>query len=168
MTPDLSIGKVKDAHKAGVISIKMSIVDRAAGIVDFKKFESWSKEPPKRMGVKKVRAYIFQCRDLPAADSDGQSDPFIKIWDTTDDEKRTKTIEDNNNPLFFECLELTVEADKIKHMSPFILDVYDSDRLSSDFIARSVVPISEAAISENDTIAKPKWHKCQLKPTDPA
>jgi Ca2+-dependent lipid-binding protein len=62
------------------------------------------------MGVKKVRAYIFQCRDIPAADSDGQSDPFIKLWDTTAEEKRTRVIEDNNNPLFYETLELTMET----------------------------------------------------------
>jgi hypothetical protein len=30
-----------------------------------------------RLPVYKVRAYIFQCRDLPAADSDGTSDPAV-------------------------------------------------------------------------------------------
>ena len=45
-----------------------------------------------------------------AADADGQSDPFIKIWDTTEFEKKTKVIEDNNNPLFYETLEMTIEA----------------------------------------------------------
>ncbi len=48
---------------------------------------------------------------MPAADSDGQSDPFIKIWDMTTDEKKTKVIEDNNNPLFFETLELIIDAE---------------------------------------------------------
>ena len=70
----------------------------------------------KRLPVHKVRAYIFQCRDLPAADSDGTSDPSLILHgDGTinPDENvrnRTQTIEDNLNPLFYEALEITVEA----------------------------------------------------------
>ena len=35
------------------------------------------KQLPKRAKSQKVRAYIYQCKDLPAADDDGLSDPFI-------------------------------------------------------------------------------------------
>ncbi len=35
------------------------------------------KSLPKRAKSQKVRAYIYQCKDLPAADDDGLSDPFI-------------------------------------------------------------------------------------------
>lgn len=59
MNPDLSVGKVKDHHKAGVISFKLSIHDKRQGAVNFKDFKGWAKEPSKRMGVRKVRAYIF-------------------------------------------------------------------------------------------------------------
>jgi Ca2+-dependent lipid-binding protein len=62
---------------------------------------------------------------LPAADTDGQSDPYIRIWDTEKDVKKTQTIEDNLNPLFYETLELAYEVNKIDEMPPFILDVYD-------------------------------------------
>ena len=37
----------------------------------------------------KIRAYVYQCKDLPAADSDGTSDPYIKIWDMSETEKQT-------------------------------------------------------------------------------
>lgn len=30
----------------------------------------------------KIRAYIYLCLDLPAADAEGTSDPFLVIWDT--------------------------------------------------------------------------------------
>lgn len=35
----------------------------------------------KRAVPVKIIAYIYQCRDLPAADDDGCSDPYVKIWD---------------------------------------------------------------------------------------
>ena len=83
MKCDLAIGKVSLAHKAGLISLKMAIHDRSLnGPIDFEKSVSaWKKPPPKRLSVFKIRVYLFQCRDLPAADDDGQSDPYIVLWD---------------------------------------------------------------------------------------
>ena len=167
MNPDLSFGKVKESYKSGIISVKISIHDKSkSGAIQFKDHKAWSKDPPKRMGVKKVRAYIFQCRDIPAADSDGQSDPFIKLWDTTAVEKKTRTIDDNNNPLFYETLELIIETgNDVEQMAPFIFDVYDYDTLGNDFICRAVVPFKDAVVAiESDKILKPKWHQCKLKP----
>jgi hypothetical protein len=185
MIPDLALGKVKEHHKAGVISIKLSIHDKTKdGEIDFKRHKSWATETKKnRIGVKIVRANVFQCRDLPAADDNGQSDPFIKIWDCTNKEKKTKVIDDNNNPLFYEYLDLTMEGDNIDEMPPFILDIYDKDLLSDDFIARSLIKISDmvynqerkayekvyiAAFNEDQNIMRPKWHPCKMTPTSPA
>jgi len=55
-------------------------------------------------------------------------------------------------------------------MPPFIVDVFDWDMgpLEDDYIARSIIPVTEAAISKDDTIPKPKWHPCHLKPGTPA
>jgi hypothetical protein len=39
--------------------------------------------------------------------------------------------------------------------------------LGNDFIARCFIPIEDAAFSEDETIPKPKWHKCKLKPDSP-
>jgi len=36
----------------------------------------------KRPGNKRVRAFVYQCRDIPAADSDGTSDPFLEFIDS--------------------------------------------------------------------------------------
>ncbi len=46
-------------------------------------------------------------------------------------------------------------------MPPFVCDVYDKDALSSDFIARTIIPWKEAAISDtsdNPIPIEPKWH----------
>ena len=72
LEPDLSIGKVKEHYQAGIISFKLSIHDKTVnGSLDFNTFRTWKKPIPKRPAIKKVRAFVYQCRDLPAADSDG-------------------------------------------------------------------------------------------------
>ena len=48
----------------------------------------------------KIRAYIFQCRDIPAADEDGSSDPFITAWNMPGEKVQTRVIEDTLNPIF--------------------------------------------------------------------
>lgn len=49
LTPDLSVGKVKEFHKAGLISLKLSIHNKTRdGPIDFAKFDAWKKPPPKR------------------------------------------------------------------------------------------------------------------------
>ena len=59
LLPDLSIGKVTEPHKAGIISFKLSIHDTSEGPIKFEHFDAWKKPPQKRLPVKKVRAFIF-------------------------------------------------------------------------------------------------------------
>jgi hypothetical protein len=177
LLPDLAIGKVKESHKAGIISIKMSIQDTTdKPAYDFAVHPAWdAKNKKKRLDVKIVHAYIFQCRDLPSADADGQSDPFIQVWDTTKTVQKTKVIMDNNNPLFYQPLKLTMEVDKLKEMSPIIIDVYDHDTFSNDFICRSVVNFKDAIftdekyieLNKGNFIPEPKWHPCKMTPNSP-
>jgi hypothetical protein len=111
MCPDRCVNKVKESHKAGIISFKISVhnvTDR--GPIDYKNFDSWRKKVPKRSLPIKIRAYIYQCKDLPAADATGTSDPYIEVWDTSEKTKETDVCEDNNNPLFYEVLELDYEV----------------------------------------------------------
>lgn len=91
------------------------------------------------------------------------------IWDATKERVRTRTIEDNLNPMFFEAKEILIESMSIADMPPFILDVYDWDPGldGDDFIARCLIDIDEAALSEDDTIPRPTWHPCKLKPNSP-
>lgn len=82
-----------------MISFKLSI--SASKNIDFKQYKAWKKLPSKRANPVLIRAYIYQCRDLPAADDDGGSDPFVKLWDLSGKDKKTRVIYDNVNPLFF-------------------------------------------------------------------
>ena len=109
---------------------------------------------PRRPGNLKVRAYIFQCRDLPAADSDGTSDPFLQITDS-DVPQKTATINDNLNPIFYEALDLIYEANNINELPPIIIDCFDEDEAligkgGSDYLARCLIMVDEATYSESE------------------
>jgi len=101
MNPDLAIGEVKEPYRAGIIGVKMSIHDVTSnGAINWKDHPSWAGKIVRRPPIMKVRVYIWQCRDLPAADENGSSDPFIKIADSEKDHE-TEVIWDNLNPLFY-------------------------------------------------------------------
>ena len=120
-----------------------------------------------------MRAYIFQCRDLPYADDDSQSDPFVVMWSHLtkgiDLKIKTNVIEDNNNPIFYEYLHVPVvetyggETD----LPPFIFDIYDKDAITDDYIGRSVIYVDEAAKGDTIDIPDPKWHPVRVRPGGP-
>lgn len=78
MNPDLAIGEVKEHYRSGIVGLMMSIHDESKnGPIDFNEYLPWSKPLPKRPKLFKVRVFIWQARDLPAADDSGSSDPFV-------------------------------------------------------------------------------------------
>ena len=110
--PDKCVKKVTEPDQIGQFSFRLSIHDVTRdGPINFKDHKMWKQKVPKRAQPVKIRAYIYQCRDLPAADSAGTSDPFIRVWDTNPKPKKTSVVEDNNNPLFYETIELDYEVD---------------------------------------------------------
>jgi Ca2+-dependent lipid-binding protein len=100
---------------------------------------------------------------LPAADSEGSSDPYIQVWSTDKKKAVTPVVEDNCNPIFFSTLEIYYDFTTPAEAPPIILNVWDKDEdlfdSTDDFIGRSVIFLKDAALSEDDTIPQPKWHK---------
>jgi hypothetical protein len=78
---------------------------------------------------------------------------------------------DNNNPIFFETLELpVVEAESENDLPPFVIDIFDKDAISinDDFIGRSVIFINpRTEYSRDGTIPDPKWYPVRVKQGSP-
>ena len=137
---------------------------------------------PKRPKACRLRCAIYQCEGLPPADSDGRSDPYVEAW-TPDAEyiKKNKgkvvtaTVQDTNNPIFYQVLEIPMElgqasssssgsqASAFERARPIILNIWDTDEdlldSTDDFIGRAVIFLDKLKeISFDDTIPYPAWY----------
>ena len=180
MKNDRSVGKVENEYEAGMIQFKMSINDGTKNPgVDYKKFEAWAKPPPRRLESKKIRCFIFQCRDIPSADSDGGSDAFISLWNPDNkSELKTRVIEDSLNPIYFETLEMLYDMSDIDNCAPIVMNIWDKDDNlimsdSYDFLGRATVFLTDAstnlksdsidnAKANGNMVPKPEWHDIRM------
>lgn len=91
MTAEPIEDKVKSPELAGVVGFRLSIVKADSGI-DLKSQPNWKKALRRRPDSKKIRCYLFQCKDLPAADEDGASDPLVVVFNTVDEDSNTERM----------------------------------------------------------------------------
>ena len=146
-----------------MVSIKLGIKKKGFDPYNFKSEKAWSSGPPRRMGAWKIRVFLFQCKEIPAADEDGTSDPFVKIWSCEKEKQQTKVVDDNLNPIFFETKDITYDFDEKENAPPIILEVFDSDAGlisdSADFLGRAVINLTDTSYTEEtNVIPRPKWH----------
>ena len=102
---------------------------------------------------------------MPAADSDGRSDPFIKVWNPDEKKIWTRVIEDNVNPIFFEALEVYYDYDNLDDAPPVVLDIWDEDPGmldSADYMGRCVVYLDNARVCADNSIPTPQWHDVKI------
>lgn len=76
---------------------------------------------------------------------------------------QTKVIDDNLNPIFMVCKDISYDFNKKEEAPPIILEVYDSDEGlisdTADFLGRAVINLADAHTTEDpDLIPRPKWH----------
>ena len=146
------------------------------GPVEYKQYEAWKKPPPRRLNVKKIRCFIFQCRDIPSADEDGTSDAYISVWNQEGKEMRTKVIEDSLNPIYFETIELQYDMADLDQAPPIVLNIWDRDAgvtdFTDDYLGRAVIYLDKAATNLEDAekdekirdnkVPKPRWEKIRM------
>ena len=110
----------------------------------------WIERPPKRMKqVVNIFCMIFQCKDLPSAEKDGLSDPYISVWNQNGDVVRTNTIKDSINPIFYEVQRVIYQYTNVEDAPPIILNVFDHNTILKDvYLGRAVIKLTDAATNE--------------------
>ena len=172
---DKAIDKVSEDHEAGMIQMKFSInAKNINGPVEYKDHAAWAKPPPRRLGSKKIRCFIFQCRDIPSADEDGSSDSYISVWNPEGVKHETDCIEDSLNPIYFQTIEIIYDMVDLDSAPPIIFNIWDkdSDLLDStdDFLGRSIIYLKDASTNlefgddddKCNDVPKPIWHDIRM------
>jgi len=83
-----------------------------------------------------LRAHIYQGKELPSADDNGMSDPFLEIR-MGSAKKNTSMVPETLYPRWYETQEITVRLPTNHEMRPDIgVMVYDQDPWGVDFLGR--------------------------------
>ncbi|CAG9332379.1 unnamed protein product [Blepharisma stoltei] len=165
MCPEKSIGKIKNDWEGGYILLRLYIGafdDESENLT----IGRWN-VPPRIKNKQSVTLIInlYQCRSLPIADSDGESDPYIKVYCYGNEVKSTTKMH-TLNPMWYETLQLKFEIMSMKDNPPIVIYVFDEDQYSADdLIGMCVVPLQESAIDYSDAAA-PEWRPLSLGKTN--
>jgi len=91
--PDTAVGKVFEPENAGLFSFRLYIHDITSlgAFNPTSTIPSWKGNPPSRLKPWNVRVAIYQCESLPPADSNGTSDPYVKVWSHEKEKQNIRT-----------------------------------------------------------------------------
>jgi hypothetical protein len=80
---------------------------------------------------------------------------------------KTRVVNDNNNPIFYNTLETYFFSADIDWSPPVVLEIFDEDTgvfESDDYIGRTVVflHLAKDAVSRNDDVPRPQWFPVKM------
>ncbi|KAI3388907.1 hypothetical protein SNEBB_006737 [Seison nebaliae] len=115
-----------------------------------------------------LRVYIFQARELFAADSDSLSDPYCQISFLNQSQK-TEVCQKNLCPmwdqtLIFESIEIHGNLEElVMHPPTIVVEMFDHDNYGKpDFLGRvlitPLVKVGEDVNNASGSVAKLQWH----------
>ncbi len=124
----------------------------------------------KKLTVYQVRVHIYQCRNIPAADSNGLCDPYIKVNFSGEKQKETKHKKKTLFPVYYETLVFNnvsiPSADNFQYASQICMRLYDQDDFDAhDYLGTCQINLKNAILtdhitaqSENYNLPLPKWY----------
>ncbi len=134
------------------------------------KQESWKRalEKSRELTPYQMRIHVFQCRNIPAADSNGLSDPFLKIRFAGRESIKTKVKKKTLFPTYYETHVLDdvqlPHADKFTYAPPLSIKLYDEDAFGtqSEYLGRTLYYLKDAVVTENPNLKitelpDPQW-----------
>jgi len=108
-----------------------------------------------------LRVNVFQCRNLPSSDENGQLDPYVKVR-FCGRKKKTKTLSTTADPCFYEVLEFAEELPENRILHPnIIVQIWDRDRLGHNSqVAGMHLDMSQISFtrSAGSKAATPQWY----------
>ena len=189
LLPDPCIGKVKTMMKSGIVKCKICFYhsvneinsipkesDFLSGGKNFIKLQTMGSqlrssftnndESQSNLREYTIIAVVYMSKGLVAAESNGTSDPFIKL--TLDGKALSTSVKNNTmNGVWNEKLEFSnvlMDFNDISTWPIFMLSVYDYNQIKSNVaLGYNYVWLCNAGYTVNDTkLCMPKWHNLFL------
>ena len=132
LIPDKSTGVIDKDWEAGFIRLRVYI--GKTGARDDNSQGGWNLKPIQPpLGNKTLIANIYQCRNLPSADSNGKADPYVVIKCGASEALTDKKERMNNlNPIWYRTLALPVSCHSKSDAPPIVIQVWDYDMIGAD------------------------------------
>ena len=164
LLPDKAVGKVKNDWEGGYIRIRL-FVGIFGDSEDTISSCGWDSTPPKPSGkTHTLMCNLYQCKQLPAADSDANSDPYVKFYCagaevSTGKEERENTL----NPMWYRSLPMQIICDNVEDAPPVIVYVMDHDMGldDDDLLGICVVNLDVAAMNSPEPV-RPEWYQLSM------
>ena len=157
LVPDKSLGLISNDWDGGFIQLRIYTGKYTGKESD--KDGNWHIPPlapvQKRKNESSLYFNLYQCRDLPAADSDGQSDPYIEIY-FNGKEVHSNVIENTLNPMWYQVLQIETLVENPEKMPPIIVYVKDKDNSKDELLGYCNYPLSQAAVDQAEP-CRPVW-----------
>lgn len=157
----------RSSTKVGLLATSEQIEREIIADFNWKNHPSWMKPPPQRYDVYKLRCYIFQCKNLPSADSDGTADPKVRVFAPLGKDEETSVVRDNLNPIFTQVLDINYQFSSLEDAPPVVLSVFDSDENENlfggddDFMGRAFINLGDYLIQTSHIKQQLKQFKLQ-------
>ena len=188
LLPDPCIGKVKTMRKSGIIKCKICLYhsENEVNLIpkerEFSKggrsfkifktltnntyFEEHDSDESENLKPYTVIAVVYMSKGLISAESNGTSDPFVRI--TLDGREKSTSVKNNTmNGVWNEKLEfknVLIDLNDRSTWPIFYLNVFDYNQIKSNVpLGYNYVWLCNAGYALNDTnLCTPKWHNLFL------
>ena len=166
LKPDKAMGAVKNDWEGGFVKIRV-YTGRYDDELDLNR-GNWNTEPnPSGKNKKILLCHLFQCRNLPAADSTGTSDPYAVFYcagaqASTAKDAKLGTL----NPIWYETLALEVEIGSLETSPPIIVYLWDYDKAGADDLMGMCVVDMKKVSEDTYEAPRPEWYKLNMGTKD--
>ncbi|CAE7652847.1 Dysf, partial [Symbiodinium microadriaticum] len=154
---DKSIDALDDGQFPGSVLIRLGF-GTEEDATDSKQEWDESIQRMKRRSPYQVRCHLYQGRDLPAADSNGLLDPFLKI-NLLGQVKESTHKKKTRFPLYYETICFDCELPEREFLPQVNLQLYDSDMLKAEYMSMMFYNLQDAFVlnSLDDPLPDPEY-----------
>jgi hypothetical protein len=142
---DYALNVIADQQQPGVVLCRMALGRSSLETSD----PTWTDDlvTAARKGRFELRVHLYQGRNIPAADSNGTSDPYVRVH-VAGAMKQSLVKERTTSPQFYETLvfpDLDLPTSP-EFQPPVTLQVWDKDIRFDDFISELRIPLGDERV----------------------